>query len=437
MTEAVRPFERFARRQVLRQLRGLRHGQLVLVDPFAAAADRVEVLGQRDAEGAFVSAHIEVRDSRFWSDVLCRGTVGAAESYARGGWESPSVTDIVRVFVRNRDVMQAMEGGIARVFGWALRGIHALRPNTRAGSRRHIAAHYDLGNDFFERFLDPTMTYSAGIFEGPDTDLTSASVAKIDRLCRKLELRPADRLLEIGTGWGAFAIHAAEHYGCHVTTTTISRAQFEVARVRIAERGLSDRIDLRLQDYRDLEGRFDKLVSVEMIEAVGHRFLDRYMAKCSDLLADDGVAAMQIITIQDQLYRQALREVDFIKRYIFPGSFIPSVDAVSRSMTRVTDLRIANLEDMAPHYGVTLARWRANLEHNWAGLVERGYTEEFLRMWSYYLSYCEGGFVERQLGVAQVVFTKPMARLDSILPALERASPLRPTLRRVGDVREA
>ncbi|MCA8941247.1 MAG: class I SAM-dependent methyltransferase, partial [Planctomycetes bacterium] len=306
---------------------------------------------------------------------------------------------------------------------------HRLRRNTKSGSKANIAAHYDLGNDFFERFLDPTMTYSSACFAHPGMTLEQASIEKLDRLCRKLDLKPDDHLLEIGTGWGSMAIHAARHYGCRVTTTTISRQQFELARERVRRAGLEDRIEVLERDYRDLEGEYDKLVSVEMIEAVGHEFLGDYMHACSARLKPDGVMAIQVITIQDQLYARAVREVDFIKRYIFPGSFIPSITAIGDAMAARTDLRMFHLEDMAPHYAETLRRWRGNLHANREEILALGsYDEAFLRLWDYYLCYCAGGFEERQLGVAQIVFTKPLCRMDPILPRLDGVD--EPRLRR-------
>ena len=313
-----------------------------------------------------------------------------------------------------------MDKGIARILSPLHKYLHALKKNTREGSRRNIIAHYDLGNDFYRLFLDDTLTYSCGIFERPDSSLREASIAKYDRICRKLELSPADHVLEIGTGWGGFALHAATHFGCRVTTTTISNRQYELARQRVASAGLEDRITLLKQDYRDLAGTFDKLVSIEMIEAVGHHFLEEFFRVCSRCLKPDGQMLLQAITIRDQVFDWHKRNVDFIKRYIFPGSCIPSVTAISEAVTRATDLRLFHLEDITAHYATTLRRWRENFFANLDSVKALGFPDAFIRMWEFYLCYCEGGFSERYLGDIQVLFTKPMCRRDPVLPALAR-----------------
>jgi cyclopropane-fatty-acyl-phospholipid synthase len=302
-----------------------------------------------------------------------------------------------------------MDGGWSRLAEPVRRLLHAAARNTRAGSRRNIAAHYDIGNDFFELFLDPTMMYSCAVFERADMSLEQAQVAKLDRLCLKLDLQPGDHLLEIGTGWGALALHAARHYGCRVTTTTISREQHALARRRIDEAGLAERITLRLDDYRDLDGRYDKLVSVEMIEAIGHQYFDTFFRRCSELLMPGGTMVLQAITIDDRQYESARDSVDFIKRHIFPGCCIPSVTALAQSMARASTLRIVDLEDIGPHYATTLAAWRRNLFANAERVRAGGYPEALLRMWHFYLSYCEGGFTERALGDVQLVLQESSA----------------------------
>jgi len=363
-----------------------------------------------ESETDVPEAQVRVHDRRFWSAVVRRGSVGAGEAYARGWWTSDDPTAVVRLFVRNEDALSGLDGGLARLSRPFLAAYHALRRNTEAGSRANIRAHYDLSNEFFGLFLDETMTYSCGIFERADTTLREASLAKIDRLCRKLELRPGDRLLEIGTGWGAFALHAAREYGCHVTTTTISREQHALARRRIREAGLEDRIELLLQDYRRLEGSYDKLVSVEMIEAVGHRFYDAFFERCAALLEPDGLMALQAITIADRHFERAARSVDFIQRYVFPGSCIPSVTALCTSMTRASDLRLTELEDIDPHYVPTLAAWRANLRACWSEARTLCHSEEFLRLWEFYFCYCEGGFAERRIGDVHMLLERPGRR---------------------------
>jgi cyclopropane-fatty-acyl-phospholipid synthase len=282
---------------------------------------------------------------------------------------------------------------------------HRTRKNTQAGSRRNIADHYDLGNDFFALMLDPTMTYSAAIFEGPQSTLEEASVHKLDLLCRRLKLERSDHLLEIGTGWGSLAMHAAERYGCRVTTTTISREQRELAMARVRERGLANRITVLDRDYRMLEGRFDKIVSSEMIEAVGRDYYGVFFEKCSSLLKERGLLALQAITMRDQMYERAAREVDFIKRYIFPGSCIPSATALLAAATQSSDLTLKSFEDYTPHYARTMAKWRENLAPHKSQVIAR-FGERFWRMWSYYLAYCEAGFEEGYIGSAQLLFEK-------------------------------
>jgi cyclopropane-fatty-acyl-phospholipid synthase len=278
------------------------------------------------------------------------------------------------------------------------------------GSRKNILAHYDLGNDFYSLFLDETMTYSCGIFEHEKSSLKDASAAKYDRLCKKLMLRPGDRVLEIGTGWGGFAVHAARRYGVHVTTTTISDQQHRFAQHRIKAAGLNDQISLIKKDYRDLGGKFDKLVSIEMIEAVGHHYYKAFFETCSRLLHNDGMMAIQAITIGDHMFDRHKRSVDFIKHYIFPGGCIPSITAISNAIAKATDLRMIHLEDITPHYARTLREWRRRFFANLDKVRKMGYPETFIRMWEYYLCYCEGGFAERYIGDVQMLCAKPMHR---------------------------
>jgi cyclopropane-fatty-acyl-phospholipid synthase len=333
--------------------------------------------------------------------------MGAAESYLDGWWITNDLTALVRLFLRNRHIADGFERGIAGLARPLRKLWHALRRNTRRGSRRNIHAHYDLGNEFFAEFLDETLTYSCGIFERPDATLREASEAKYDRICRKLGLHADDHVLEIGTGWGGFALHAAGRYGCRVTTTTISAEQHALATRRIAEAGLADRVTVLAQDYRDLSGTFDKLVSIEMIEAVGHHYYNDFFAKCASLLKRGGAMALQAITIADARYERARREVDFIKRYVFPGSCIPSVSALSRAWTRVTDFRLADVEDITAHYVITLRQWRENFVAHWDRIRDQGFRDEFRRLWEFYFCYCEGGFAERALGDVQLVLVRP------------------------------
>jgi len=363
-------------------------------------------------------AELTVLSAEFYRRVAGNGSVGIAEAFMDGLWHCDDPTALVRIFVRNRDLLDAMETGSARVGGWLMRVLNLLRRNTRGGSRRNIAEHYDLGNDMFRLFLDENLMYSSAIFRSADEPLEVAATRKLDRICQKLGLGPADHVLEIGTGWGGFALHAARHYGCRVTTTTISREQHALASARIAEAGLSERVTLLTSDYRDLSGKYDKLVSIEMIEAIGHQYLETFFAQCSDLLKPDGVALIQAITIEDHRYRQALDSVDFIKRYIFPGSFIPSISAMLGAAAKVSDLKLFHLEDIGPSYAQTLSIWHQRFLEQIGQVRMLGYSDRFIRMWRWYFAYCEGGFAERSIGDVQMLMVKPGARPRQYLPDL-------------------
>ena len=335
------------------------------------------------------------------------GSIGAAEAFMTRDWVTPDLTKLVQLLVRNMDILDQMEGGLAALSRPILKMFHRLNQNTEKGSRRNIAAHYDLGNEFFALFLDPSMMYSSGIFPHADATMAEASFHKLETICQKLSLCESDTVVEIGSGWGGFAIHAAKHYGCHVTTTTISDEQYKLAAQRIAEEGLEDKISLLKQDYRALEGRYDKLVSIEMIEAVGWKFYPTFFEKCASLLKDDGVMLMQAITIQDQRYEQAKKSVDFIQRYIFPGSCIPSIHALNAAAMEASDVRLVDQEDFAGHYARTLRAWLNAFKQNEDKVIEQGYSETFRRMWEFYLCYCEGGFKERAIGVSHLMYAKP------------------------------
>jgi len=403
---------RLARSALLKRLALLRDGSLTIQD-----GDETLRFGAR-TERCGLATTITVRSAEFWALAAFGGTVGAGESYIHGHWRCDDLTALVRIMVLNRHVMTEMESGLAARGSSLLRRLlHWANRNNKQGSARNIAAHYDLGNALYELMLDETMAYSCGIFLNEEATLHEASIAKFDAVCRKLALTPADHLVEIGTGWGGLAMHAAERYGCRVTTTTISREQHDFAKAKIAERGLSDRITLLFQDYRDLTGQFDKLVSIEMIEAVGARYLDTYFNKCSSLLKPTGAMLLQAITLQDQYYAQALKSVDYIQRFVFPGSFIPSVQAITNSVAKVTDMKVFNLEDIGPHYAPTLRMWRERFFANLQKVKELGYPDSFVRLWEFYLCYCEGGFAERQLGDVQMLLTKPDCRRAAIAAA--------------------
>ncbi|MDH5534762.1 MAG: cyclopropane-fatty-acyl-phospholipid synthase family protein [Betaproteobacteria bacterium] len=398
-----------ARRAVHARLARLRKGAITLVE-----GDKCLHFG-RTTRTCRLAVEVQVRDPRFYSELAFGGSVGAGEAYMQGYWHASDLAALVRILLRDRNVLDGMEGGAARLAAPMRKALHWLNRNTRVGSRRNIAAHYDLGNDFFRLFLDPTMMYSSAIFERLDMTLEEAQLARLARICRQLRLTPLDHLLEIGTGWGGMAIYAASHHGCRVTTTTISREQYELARERVAAAGLSDRVTVLLEDYRDLTGTYDKLVSIEMIEAVGYQFYDAYFSKCSGLLAPDGIMLLQAITIADQRFEQAKRSVDFIQRYIFPGSCIPSVAALTGSIARASDLQLVALDDIGPHYATTLRRWRENFVANLDAVRALGFPQQFIRMWEFYLCYCEGGFEERAISDVHMLLAKPANRYAPLL----------------------
>jgi cyclopropane-fatty-acyl-phospholipid synthase len=410
--------DRALRSRLLRQMSALRDSRLRIVD----ALGDITLGTPADDPAQTLHATVHVRDAGFYRQVAGNGSVGAGEAYMDAAWTCDDPVALMRMLVRNRDLLDAMETGLARLGGWAMRAWHALNRNTRNGSRRNIAAHYDLGNDFFRLFLDANLMYSSAIYARDDESLETASTRKLDRICRKLALNPRDRVVEIGTGWGGFALHAARNYGCHVTTTTISREQHELASARVREAGLENRVEVLLRDYRDLDGRYDKLVSIEMIEAIGHQYLENYFGKVGSLLEPDGMALIQAITIEDHRYAQALRAVDFIKRYIFPGSFIPAVSVILEAAARTSDLKLFHLEDIGPSYAITLAAWRERFHKRLADVRALGYDERFVRMWDFYLAYCEAGFRERSTGDVQMLLVKPGCRRAQFVPDADAAA---------------
>ncbi len=395
------------RNLVLDRLSTFEEGQLTIEDSWGESS-----FGRPG--GRWASASIQVHRASFYRCVALGGSLGAAESYIRGDWDSPNLTDAMRFFARNMEALTGVERGGARLLRPVRVAANWLRRNSRSGSRRNISMHYDLSNDFFALMLDPSMTYSSGLFDKPESSLEEASNEKYDRICRKLQLTANDHVLEIGTGWGGFAEHAAKQYGCRVTTTTISNEQHAYAAVRFSKAGLSDQITLLKEDYRDLTGRFSKLVSIEMIEAVGQRYLPDFFAKCSQLLEPEGAMCLQAIVMPDNRYERYRRSVDFIQHYIFPGGFLPSLGAMAKCVGQRTDFRFAHVEDFGTHYATTLAWWRHRFGENLASVRALGFDERFIRMWHYYLSYCEAGFRERQIGVAQLLLTKPRCELDFV-----------------------
>lgn len=393
----------FARRIVLRQLEGISHGSLTINEGGESFR-----LGELDSGG--VDAVVNVHDAAVYHHVLTAGVVGSGESYMQGHWSSPSLVDVIRLFCANMNTMQAVDDRSSLMHRLGARFLHMFNTNSLKGSRRNIGAHYDLGNDFFSLFLDPSMMYSSAVYPTADASLEQASIYKLDLLCQQLELSADDHLLEIGTGWGGMAIHAAKQYGCRVTTTTISQEQYEYARQRVQAEGLAERVTVLCEDYRQLKGRYDKIVSIEMIEAVGHEYYSEYFRRCDALLKPGGKFAIQAITMQDQRYDAARDSVDFIKRYIFPGGCLPSLEVISRHIARDTQMQIVAMRDITPDYARTLEEWRERFMAQCEAVLEQGFDETFLRMWEFYLAYCEGGFRERVISTVQLTFASPEYR---------------------------
>jgi len=388
--------KRAARRIVLGVLRRMPTGELTLVE-----GSRRHLFGT-----GVPRATVEIHDGRFWTALL-HGSRGLAEAYADGLWDSPDLAAVIRVAARNAGSLDAARRAIAPLRGPWQRAHGVVARNTPARSRRQIAAHYDLGNGLYERMLDPTLSYSCAVFERPDATLEEASLAKLDLVCDKLDLGPRDHVLEVGSGWGGFAVHAAATRGCRVTTTTLSLAQHATAVARVRAAGLERRVTVLLDDYRALRGRYDKLVSIEMVEAVGWRDFGTLFARCSDLVRPDGAMLLQAITIDDRAYEVEKASRSFIRTHIFPNGCLPSLEVIARCVARRTDMRTVDVEDLTPHYAETVRRWRANVEREADALAGLGYDERFRRMWRMYLAYCEGGFAERRIGSVQMVLAKP------------------------------
>jgi cyclopropane-fatty-acyl-phospholipid synthase len=367
---------------------------------------RERSFGPADAE---LHATLTINDPAAWRGPL-RGSVGLGESYVAGLWETDDLVALIQIAARELREMDGIRGAVAKPRGLWHRVRGLVPENTRTGSRRNISAHYDLGNDLFASFLDERMMYSCAYFPDSAASLEQAQLAKLDRICDRLRLGPENHLLEIGTGWGGMAIHAARRSGCRVTTTTISREQFELARQRVREAGLDDQVTVLLQDYRDLEGRYDRLVSVEMIEAVGWQYFDDYFRRCDELLSDDGLMLLQAITIDDRIYEIEKGAKSFANTHVFPGGCLPSQGLITGCLERVTSMKQVWVDDITAHYPPTLAAWRERFFGAWERLRERGYDERFRRLWDFYLSSSEAGFRERRIGDVQALFAKPDAR---------------------------
>ena len=393
--------ENFARNQVLKRLAGIPKGHLIIDD-----GDESFEFGNADCSTG-VRARIVVENHSAYRAFAFGGSIGGAEAYMLGQWTTPNLVDVVRLMSINIDFLNDIDDNRAWTQRLADKVAHWLNRNTEKQARENISRHYDLSNEFFELFLDPRMMYSSAIYPRDDADLDEAAVHKLDVICQKLDLQAGDHLLEIGTGWGGLAIHAAQNYGCRVTTTTISREQYEAACQRIREEGLEDRVEVLFEDYRNLTGRYDKLVSIEMIEAVGHAYYRQYFSGCASLLKDDGLMLLQAITVPDQRFEYAQRSVDFIQRYIFPGGSLPSHEVILSTVKQHTDMLMVGMQEIGEDYARTLEDWRERFQARIDQVRELGFDDTFIRMWNYYLCYCQGGFEERIIGTSQILFAKP------------------------------
>lgn len=398
--EPRRILDRLARRSVHRLLSTLQGGALTVFENGVPCR-----FGDPAGHGG-VEAQVHVLDPRTYRAILLYGSIGAGEAFMAGHWRSPDLTAVIRLLSRNMARVTEMDSGGSRLMTWFQRLRHRVSANTIRGARRNIHAHYDLSNELFATFLDRRMMYSAAMFPDPDTDLETAAAHKLQRIGEKLALAPDDHVVEIGTGWGGLAVYLAEQFGCRVTTTTISREQYEHACRLVRDRGLEGRVTVLEQDYRTLEGTFDKLVSVEMIEAVGQAYLPVYLRKCDALLKPGGRMLIQAITIPGQRYELASRSVDFIQRYIFPGGSLPSIEAILGATRDGTRLQMDQLEEIGIDYAHTLRHWQQRFMSNLPEVRALGFDERFIRMWQFYLSYCEGGFLERAIGTAQIRMIK-------------------------------
>ncbi|NRQ44056.1 class I SAM-dependent methyltransferase [Rheinheimera sp. YQF-2] len=395
-------FDRLCRKFALDFISQLQHGDITVVE----GNQRLR-FGDEHAE---LKTVITVLDPAFYQKMVMAGSVGGGEAYTHGWWRCDNLTALVRIFALNLATLDKLDSAITRLGRPLLKLLNWRNRNSKQQARKNIAAHYDLGNDMYRLFLDNSMMYSSAVYPHAQADLAQAQQHKLQMICDKLQLKPTDHLLEIGTGWGSMAIFAAQHYGCKVTTTTISQQQFDYAKARIEELGLQQQITLLFNDYRDLTGQYDKLVSIEMIEAVGEEYLDTYFEKCASLLTPQGVMVLQAITIVDQRYQQYVREVDFIKRYVFPGGSLPSVSRMTDAISRKTDFIVRHLQDIGFDYARTLKDWCDNFMHARDKVHQLGYDDSFVRLWHFYLCYCEGGFMERATSAVHLVLTKPQNR---------------------------
>jgi len=408
-------------RQLFRYgLSKVRYGTLQIHEAYAGGAS-YEIRGSEPG----YAATMEIVDPYFYKHCVLYGEIGFGEAYVEKFWNSRDLNTSLRWFAHNARFLPGFSGSGAtgyflNVLGFVNRLRHFLRPNTRRISRRNIAEHYDIGNPFYEIMLGRSMAYSSAVFASPKESLDTAQERKFDLICRKLQLKESDHLLEIGTGWGGFAAYAAKHYGCKITTVTISEQQYLYAKEKIRKEKLGAKIDVQLRDYRTLEGSFDKIVSIEMAEAIGFRYFDTYFSACARLLKPDGLMLLQYITFPESRFEQYLRNTDFTQIYIFPGSCLLSNLEVLKSIHRTSDLVVTDLETIGQHYATTLRMWRQNVEQHLSTIGKMGYDEKFMRKWIYYLCFCEAGFAERAISDVQVVFSRANSRLNGDFNAAKK-----------------
>jgi cyclopropane-fatty-acyl-phospholipid synthase len=395
---------RLARALVFNQLKKIKIGHIAIIE-----GSNKFSFGKKDKLNVTVTVH----DPRFYGALAFGGSIGVSEAFMQKFWSASDLTKLIRIMAINQNTMDQLEGLFNIFLKPILKCLHYLNQNSVKGSEINISKHYDLGNDFFSLFLDSTMMYSSAVFKNPHDSLYKGSIHKLETICQGLELTSQDHIIEIGSGWGGFAIYAAQHYGCKVTTTTISKEQYKYVRQKIKDLKLSHKINVLFSDYRHLKGQYDKLVSIEMLEAVGYQYYDTYFKVCSNLLKPQGLAVIQTITITDQRYEKAKRSVDFIQRYIFPGSCIPSITALQNSMTQSSDLKIYSIHDIGAHYARTLALWREGFFKRLKDIKALGFDDAFIRMWHFYFSYCEGGFQEKVISDIHLKLVKPGYRSNA------------------------
>lgn len=396
-------FNEIYKKIVISRLKNLTYGQITVYD-----GNRIYQFGSGDP----LCTTVRIKDQRFYKYVVFGGSLGCAQAFIQGYWSCSDLTILMRIMLRNRSILDKFENGFSILFAPMRSLLYWLQRNSERGSKKNIRFHYDLGNEFFSTFLDKSLMYSSAIYPSPSASLETAATYKLEYLCKKLQLKASDHILEIGTGWGGFAIYAAQNYGCKVTTTTISKQQYEYVKNKISLLGLSDKITLLDQDYRKLVGKYSKIISIEMIEAVGHNYYPVFFEQCSRLLTDNGILVLQTITILDQHYDRARKEVDFIKKYIFPGSCIPSLTALNSAAVSISDLHIAYVEDIGFHYARTLHDWYNSFIQQTQKIIGMGFSVEFTRMWEFYLNYCEAGFLERFISNQQIIFVKPFCNIQ-------------------------